>query len=137
MIVAEGRNSGAVKWSPAHAEAIDTGNGGRCRVMASKLSKLRILYFPQCRHHPPAPAFTQIHTSQPTSPPGPWRLECDINQSVATTSSTTPDPHGSFLFRRAPHGATATLTLPVVGTPLKEGQTQGLSELRRCEVLPL
>lgn len=54
--------SGGVKWSPAHAEAIETGNGGRCGVMASKLSNLRILYFPQFLTHPPSSRFTLTHT---------------------------------------------------------------------------
>lgn len=103
MIVDKRRSSGAVKWSPAHAEAIETGNGGRCGVMASKLSNLRILYFPQSFTHPPVPAVTrarththmyahmiahtvQTHYASRSFIPQGWK--CDINQSVPTTPIT-------------------------------------------------
>ena len=111
MIVGNRGNSSAVKWSPAHAEAIETGNGGRCGVMASKLSNLRILYFPQSLTHPPIPAVTHKHThTRPTNPspprpPAPPSLEWRVwyqpicsnhPRNPNSLSSTTPDPRSSF-----------------------------------------
>lgn len=119
MIVDKRRSSGAVKWSPAHAEAIETGNGGRCGVMASKLSNLRILYFPQSFTHPPVPAVTRalththVHTHDCTHGSNPLRLPvlhppgvkvwyqpiCSNHpHNPNSYSCTTPDPLSSFSY---------------------------------------
>lgn len=104
----------AVKWSPAHAEAIQTGNGGRCGVMATKLSNPRILYFPQSLTHPPIPAVIHTYSNAHTHIHGSnlprllvlyppevrvWYQPICSNHphNPSSHSSTTPDPHSSFL----------------------------------------
>lgn len=62
MIADKGRHSSAVKWSPAHAEAIETGNGGRCGVMASNSAIGGLFYFPQSVTQPAAAADKQPYT---------------------------------------------------------------------------
>lgn len=118
MIVDKRRNSGAVKWSPAHAEAIETGNGGRRGVMASQLSSLRIFYFflfPTIPYSPSRSCCqTHIHTHIQTHHTSrsfiPWRWECDINQSVPITPVTPtvppappPNPRSAFLLLPSLH----------------------------------
>ena len=79
----------AVKWSTAHAEAIETGNGGRRGVTASKFSNLRILYSPQFLAHP---GLCHKHTqadTEPTTPPGPLSSG---GESVISTNLFPPPP---------------------------------------------
>lgn len=110
MAVDEGRTSSAVKWSPAHAEAIETGNGGRCGVTAFTLSNLRILYFPQSLTHPPR-SCCHTHTHEWTNvqahKPSPVLYPLEVRvwyQPICSNhpcnpnslTSTTPDPRSSF-----------------------------------------
>lgn len=148
MIVNDRRNGGAVKWSPAHAEAIETGNGGRWGVTASKLSNVRILYFPQSLTHPPSPAVkhtrthkcTQAHQACPLLYPLEVRVWyqpiCSNHpRNPDALTSTSPYPRSSFLFpypacataERQPH-QTHALKPSTGAAHRKEGQPGGLSE---------
>lgn len=136
--------AGAVKWSPAPAEAIETGNGGQCGVMTSKLSNLRISYFPQSLSHPHSHIHTHrcTHVQAPPRLPFLYPLEVRVwYQPICSNhlrnpnshTSTSPNPRSSFLFPPSVchHIHNKTHCSEHGNGARREGQRDGSSELRR------